>query len=55
MILIGVALVNAFLVQRMQEALTLEKLHANRLSPDTGEKAVARQNFVSRPFSMLRE
>ena len=37
MILIGVALVNAFLVQRMREALNLEEWHANGLSPDTGD------------------
>jgi hypothetical protein len=61
MISIGCAQVNVFLMQCMREfacpqlALPLEEWHVSELSPDTGEKAVARQNYVSWPSGMLRD
>jgi hypothetical protein len=42
-------------VRMPQLALTLEELDASGLSPNTGEKAVAHQNYVGWPFRMLRE
>jgi hypothetical protein len=34
---------------------TLEEWYPSGRSPDTGEKAVAHQNRIGRPFGMLRE